>query len=38
MRERKVVVEEQGTQKPKLKRKYQTKVINKRLGNREDDL
>ena len=33
MKERKVVVEEQGTQEPKPKRKCQKTVINKKARN-----
>ena len=38
MKKHKVVMEEQGAQEPKLKRKCQTKVINKKARNHEDDL
>ena len=38
MKKLKVITEEQGIQVPKLKRKHQTKVINKNVENCEDDL
>ena len=37
MKKRKVVVEEQSSQEPKLKRKHHTKVINKKARNRENN-
>ena len=36
MKRHKVVAEKQGAQELKPKIKHQTKVINKKLGNRED--
>ena len=38
MKKLKVIMEEQGIQVLKLKRKHQTKVINKNVENCEDDL
>ena len=38
MKKHKVVVEEQSAQELRLKKKCQTKVINKKLGNRGDSL
>ena len=38
MKKLKLIMEEQGIQEPKLKRKHQTKVINKNVENCEDDL
>ena len=38
MKKLKLIMEEQGIQESKLKRKYQAKVINKNVENCEDDL